>query len=391
VGTGFTRQSLRQIKQQLDPLASPTPPFHNPPRSRSGDTHWVTPQLIAEVEFGSWTKDGILRQPSFRGLRDDKEPRQVTREAPTRPSTSNGAAATRKRAANTIAGVRLSNPDRVLYKTQGLTKLDLARYYDAIADQLLPYVVDRPLTIVRCPRGHREKCFYQKHFNESIPQTVRGIDVGQAGESEIYVAIEDRAGLISLVQLGVLEIHCWGSRRQRLEQPDMMVFDLDPDESVPWEFMIDAAHELRDRLTELSLSSFLRTTGGKGLHVVVPLEPRAGWDEVKSRSKHLADSMVRDQPARYVATASKAKRRGKIFIDYLRNGRGATSIANYSTRARAGAPVATPIRWDELTRKLRPDKYHVQNVLQRIRSLSADPWDGFFTIRQRLPKPTTKR
>lgn len=307
------------------------------------------------------------------------------------PTTANGLASSKTPRGKTlgdpkVAGVRLTHPGRVMYPEQGLTKLDLARYYESVADWILPYLIDRPITLVRCPQGRAQKCFYQKHLTESIPKPVEGIRIKEKDSSEIYVTICDTTGLITLVQLGVLEIHPWGSRKDKLEFPDQMIFDLDPGEGVDWSDIVDGARHLRETLDKLDFESFVRLTGGKGLHVVIPLTRRAKWDEVKAFSRAVAEKMVRDDRDRFIATASKAKRANKIYVDYLRNSRGATAIASYSTRARLGAPVATPIRWDELSDEVPANYYHVGNIQQRLSSLAKDPWKDFRKVRQSISK-----
>ena len=315
----------------------------------------MKPELVGEVEFTEWTSAGNLRHPSFQGLREDKPAKEVIREMPkesARKKVSHTHTAA-KFESNTpkpsVAGVRLTHPDRVLYPEDEFTKRDLAEYYERIADWILPYVAGRPLTLVRCPEGYAGQCFFQKHLTGSLPDAVRGVMVDVKGKQEEYVAIDDVAGLIALVQMGVLELHPWPAREDNLERPDQLVFDLDPGEGTDWKDVVQGARDVRDRLESAGLTTFLRTSGGKGLHVVVPLSRRNNWDEFKAFAKSVADAMTRDEPDRYIATMSKAKRRGKLFIDYLRNQRGATAIASYSTRRRRGAPVATPLAWDELT------------------------------------------
>lgn len=289
-----------------------------------------------------------------------------------------------------VAGVPLSNPDRVQFPEQGITKLDLARYYEAVGDWILPHVVNRPLSVVRCPRGRAEKCFFQKHIGKGMAAPIKSVDVPEANDMAQYIAIDDLAGLVTLIQLGVLELHPWGSRNDRLDRPDRMILDLDPGEGVTWDAIRDAAANLRERLQQLGLESLLRTTGGKGLHVVVPLVRRNGWDEIKATAQALAEAMVRDEPERYVASASKSKRSGKIYVDYLRNSQGATAVASYSTRARSGAPVAVPLRWDELARLESSAHYNIANVPQRLASLGSDPWNGFFDVNQSVTRQMMK-
>eukprot|EP00913_Durusdinium_trenchii_P005670 g5288.t1 len=397
VGTGFTRDSLRDLAASLRELGTDTSPFDDPPPSaRQGKVKWVETKLVVEVEFNSWTDDGLLRHASFQGLREDKPPGEVVREEATTNAprvSSQGkqmmSATHRKtrkekssRQQATVAGVRLSNPDRVLFPEQGITKYALATFYKSIAEWILPHIAGRPLTLVRCPRGRENSCFYQKHLNETMPGTLRGVEIQEKEDIATYVVVDDLPGLISLVQLGVLEFHPWGARTDRIERPDRMIFDLDPGVGVEWETVLQAARDVRDRLAEFDLLSFLRTSGGKGLHVVVPIDRRSDWDLVKTFSRQIAESLARDAPERYVATMSKSKRTGRVFIDYLRNSRGATAVASYSTRARLNAPVATPLRWDELRPKLQSDRYTVKNLPRRLAALKDDPWGGFLDVRQ---------
>jgi bifunctional non-homologous end joining protein LigD len=417
VGTGFTTQSLRDLMSELKQRRVDTSPFASPLATgeRRGVT-WVKPELVCEVEFTEWTSDGRLRHPSFIGLREDKPPKQVVRETEKSPTAleraaDNGSASgpmkttktakTKNRrgspsrnkattvsrnskATAVVGGVQLSNPDRVLYPDQGITKRHLAEYYVRIADWILPHVVDRPLTLVRCPEGYTGECFFQKHLTGSLPDAVRGVMVPVKGKREEYVAVDDIAGVVALVQMGVLEIHPWPAREDQLEKPDRIVFDLDPGEGVQWKAVVEGAKEVRDRLERVGLASYLRTSGGKGLHVVVPLGRRNSWDELKQFAKSVADTMTREAPDHYLATMSKAKRRGKVFVDYLRNQRGATAIASFSTRARAGAPVAVPLSWNELSTRIKPDMYNIGNLPKRLDKLSADPWEGFFSARQSI-------
>lgn len=393
VGTGFTSQSLKQIKSALHALEQEQPPFDRPPRGAgTRGVHWTKPKMVAEIEFTEWTADGRLRSPSFQGLREDKKPEEVFREIPVDPPSDEMTDADRiEPNDNQPAGVRLSNPNRVLYPEQGLTKRDLASYYVQVADWILPHLVHRPLTLVRCPQGHRKQCFYQKHLAETLPESVRGINVAEQKGTELYVAVDDLPGLIGLVQMSVLEIHPWGSQEDKLEYPDRMVFDLDPGPEVAWKDVVGAAKEVREILAALKLTSFVRTTGGKGLHVVTPLMRRAEWQVVKDFAHAIADFLARYAPAKYVATASKAKRKGKIYADYLRNDRGATAIASYSTRARTGAPVATPVDWDELTPQLDPSGFTIETVPKRLSELKKDPWEGFFQIRQSITAAMLKQ
>jgi bifunctional non-homologous end joining protein LigD len=271
-----------------------------------------------------------------------------------------------------------------MYPDIGLTKLEVARYYEDVADWLLPYVARRPLTLVRCPDGYTGECFFQKHAMDHFPETVLRVPIREGDGVETYVAVDSAAGLLSLVQMGVLEFHVWGSHMETLERPDQLVFDLDPDAGLPFTRVIEAARLMRTALDGLGLESFVKTTGGKGLHVVVPIAPTRPWDEAKAFSKALAESIVAADPDRYVATMSLKKRKGKVYIDYLRNGRGATYVTPFSTRRRPGAPVSTPLRWDELTGRLKPDRYTVRNLQRRLAQLESDPWEGYHEVRQKL-------
>ena len=395
VGTGFSTETLLDLRKRLEALKQPECPFKAvPSKERGRDVRWARPEMVAQVEFTGWTEGSILRHPSFQGLREDKPARQVTRPPSlalpekTKPGPKETAAVARKKETTIPANlnIELTHPDRVLFPDSGLTKLGLAGYYAQVAKWMLPHVIDRPLSLVRCPDGQGEKCFYQKHAVKSSPKVLRRVEVQEQGAAEEYLAVADLEGLLALVQMSVLEIHPWGSRRDRLEQPDRLIFDLDPHENVAWAKVVEAARFVRDLLEKHGLESFVKTTGGKGLHVVVPLAPRRHeWDAAKKFCRHVAEQMVASAPSQYIATMSKAARKGKIFVDYLRNDRGATAIAPYSTRAKPGAPVSVPITWDELSPALRSDHFHVGNLPGRLKSLHSDPWEGFFEVKQTIP------
>jgi len=406
VGTGFTAETLVEMRQRLEKLRQEECPFAAvPAKERGASVRWVRPQLVAEIEFTSWTDSGVLRHPSFQGLREDKPAAEVGRpaslelpsgEEPMAPAKRKqrrvkaGARSTNRQAAAKTAqrSVELTHPERVLYPDSGLTKLGLADYYAQIAEWILPHVVDRPLSLVRCPSGQAGKCFYQKHAGAGTPQALGRVSIEEKEGPEEYLVIEDLKGLLSLVQISVLEIHPWGARRDNVERPDRLTFDLDPGPGVAWPRIIEGANAIRDLLAdEYDLKSFLKTTGGKGLHVVVPLAPRRGdWDDAKRFCKHVAGQLADREPRHYTINMAKAARSGKIFVDYLRNDRGSTAVAPYSTRARAGAPVSTPLAWDELTPALRSDHFRVGNLPARLRSLKADPWAGIDQVRQSLPR-----
>jgi bifunctional non-homologous end joining protein LigD len=382
VGTGFTAKSLRDLRARLGPLERRTSPFTGAaPRART-KVHWVEPRLVGEVSFTEWTDEGLLRHPSFQGLREDKDPREVVREVaasapPAKPPvTTVGRVKKKGDRVVEVAGVPLSSPEKVLYPDCGVMKQDLATYYAAIADWVLPRIARRPLTLVRCPAGQGKKCFYQKHGNKTVHASIPRVDVS-GGEGEPYVYVETLDQLVRLVQLNVLEFHVWGSRVPDFARADMIVMDLDPDEGLPFARVIEAALGLKERLEALGLAAFVKTTGGKGLHVVTPIAPTLEWDVVKQFTKALSEEFAREQPDKYTSKITKASRKGRIFIDYLRNQFDATAIGAYSARARPGATVSVPLRWDEVTPSLDLASYTVRSVPHRLAHLAADPWADF--------------
>lgn len=386
VGSGFNEQMLDEMTATLESLRRNDPPFRNPPREKTN--RWVEPQLVAEVEFANWTDEGLLRQASFIGLREDKPAVSVHAEKTVKKAPS--PRKQRAQSAPQVAGVALSNSDRILYPDAKLTKLDVARYYEYVADRMLPYVTCRPIALVRCPQGADRQCFFQKQPH-SIEDHLGECPVSSAPEEGSLIVVNDTSDLVELVQNGALEIHIWGSATKQLDRPDRVVFDLDPDAEVPWTRTIETAQLMRALLHELELESFLKTTGGKGLHVVVPLEPREDWDTIKAFARTVAEYFERQMPERYTAKLSKTARPGKIFIDWLRNYRGSTSVAPYSTRVRPAAPVSVPVSWDELTAALRSDMYTVENVRARLEALERDPWEEFLRERQRLDKSLLRK
>ncbi len=291
-----------------------------------------------------------------------------------------------------VAGITLSHPEKLLYGQSEISKMDLASYYADMGEFILPFIANRPLTLVRCPQGHNRHCFFQKHLGDSFDDAIRPVQIteksGRSGKSTsaTYAYVKDVPGLIALVQMGTLEIHAWGSRIDQLEKPDTLVFDLDPDQGLAWSEVKRAAIEVRGFLAELGLEAFVRTSGGKGLHVVIPIVRRHTWDEAKAFCKAVAQKLAQTHPRKYVATASKARRKNRIFIDYLRNSRGATSICCYSTRSKPAAPVATPLAWDELEALSSPQEYCVENIRERIDSLGQDPWANYFGLRQGITR-----
>jgi bifunctional non-homologous end joining protein LigD len=394
VGTGMDSAMLERLHGQLK-AAKGKSELVDPPNARQlrgARPVWVQPDTVVDVEFRGRTAADLLRQASFKGLRPDKSPvdlrdsdrsRETTRMTsakPARPGTP------RKQAASKPE-FNLTHPDRVLIEKPRVTKQALAEFYASIAEHLLPGVVGRPLSLVRCPDGAGQKCFFQKHPMAGMPEAIGVGDARSAeGKRQDYLYVNDIEGVIGLVQMNVIEIHPWGSTIADLEHPDRLVFDLDPDTGVEWSRVRDAARTVRERLQAVGLESFLRTTGGKGLHVVGPLNPRPDWDTAKAFTHALARTLEHESPQDFVSVATKNRRKGRIFVDYLRNARGSTAVASYCMRARPGAGVATPLRWEELPRLKAGAQYTFANLARRLKTLKQDPWQGFDEIRQALPR-----
>ncbi|HEY4932852.1 MAG TPA: DNA ligase D [Terriglobales bacterium] len=404
-GTGFTQKTHRLLRDQLDKLRQTATPFDNPPAEARKGAIWVKPKLVAQVAFATWTSDGLVRQAAFKGLREDNPASEVGREEPTISPKPRAAKAASHAAPPSIAAkttrptksskprgsetehapVRLTHPDKILDAESHLTKQQLADYYWAIAPHMLPYIANRPLSLVRCPEGSGHPCFFQKHATGTLPPGVESVDVPdkKTGKKEPYITLSTPEALAGLAQMGVLEIHPWGSTNDRLEHPDIVVFDLDPDAAISWRTLANSAAEVREQLKSLGLKSFLKTTGGKGLHIVIPIDAKADWTKVKQFAHDFALAMEQQQPKLYLTKMSKAARKDRIFIDYLRNERGSTAIAPYSPRARAGAAVALPLNWDDLKLPKRP-VFQVADFNEWKSRLTRDPWKNFLKTRQRL-------
>jgi bifunctional non-homologous end joining protein LigD len=381
VGTGFDERTLRALHARLQPLERRGPPVERPSASSLRGVHWVEPELVAEIAYTEWTGDGRLRHPIYVGLREDKTAAEVVRERPEAPAEETAPAPAAPTKAPTR--VRLTHPDKVLFPDPGITKRQLADYWEQVAEHALPLLRGRPLTLRRCPEGYEGQCFWQKHIGAGVPAAVPRVAITE-GEDP-YAAIEDVASLQALVQIGVLELHVWGSRAAHLDQADMLVFDLDPAPDVPWREVAAAGIDVKERLEALGLRAFAKLTGGKGLHVVVPVKPGPTWPAVKKFTHSFVNEMVRDEPKRFVASMSKTKRVGKIFIDYLRNDAEATAIGAYSPRARAGAPIALPIEWDELhADAAEAPRFELRAVQRLIRRRKRDPWADFDAARRSL-------
>jgi bifunctional non-homologous end joining protein LigD len=398
VGTGFDASTLRDVKKELDTREVKTMPFAAAPKERSRTAvHWVKPELVAECNFSEWTSERIVRQASFVSLRVDKPARQIVREEPKPTSKvvpksdkAKGGTTKMKTAGVEVAGVKISHPDRVIDPSTGVRKLDVVSYYEAVAPWILPHLQDRPVSLVRAPGDIGGELFFQKHSQKlTIPNVTQhpGIDPGHPA----LITIENAGALVGAAQMGTVEMHTWNALASKIEKPDRMVFDLDPGEGVGWSRMIEAASVTRDLLDELGLKSVCKTSGGKGFHVVVPLTPYAGWDEVKAFSQAVAQHMANTLPKYFSAKMGKQNRQDKIFIDYLRNNRGASTVAAFSLRARPGMGVSVPIGWDELDATTSGDQWNIGNLLERLDALKADPWTGYAKIRQRITAAMKKR
>lgn len=386
-GTGFTHQVARSLFRKLKTIQTKNTPFEAIPAEerRARRPIWVEPKMVVEVNFHGWTHGNRVRQASFQGVREDKMAGDVVREkavavASRSESVKRSAPISKKDVS--VAGVHLTHPDRVYWKSVGITKHDLAEFYVQEWKWMRPHLVGRPIALVRCPEGAEGQCFFQKHARAGIPTEHLHL-VPEKGDN--IISVDDLDGLIALVQGGVLEIHTRGTTVDDRERADRLVFDLDPGPDTTWKDVVAAANDVRERLSSLKLKTFLKTSGGKGLHVVLPIKPTP-WDEAKTFAKGVAEAMEADEPARYVSSATKAKRNKRIFVDYLRNSREATAVAPYSTRARTGAPVSVPIAWSELTKLKAANQYTVQNLMQRLSRLRKDPWADIARVKQPLPK-----
>lgn len=386
VGTGYDEKTLASLFVELSLRETTDNPFFDHPGgAEAKGVHWVRPELVAEIAFGHRTAEGILRHASFQGLRWDKNASDVVAEEPVELPSEEAGAALSPAGGRQTPSIHLSSPDKILYPERQITKRDLAVYYLFIAPRMLPHLAGRPLTLLRCPEGRDKECFFQKHANATVPPVVRRIPLEEDGEQAEYMTVNSVDALMGLVQMGILEIHTWGSRYKELETPDRLVFDLDPDVGLPQERLAEGALILRNRLLDLGLESFLKTTGGKGFHVVVPVTPQYGWEEVKAFCRETAEQLAREYPDRFTPRMGKEHRPNRIFLDWMRNIRGSTAIELYSTRARENAPLSVPLLWEELARGVTSGDFTMQNIGARLASLVRDPWEDFLKIRQPLP------
>lgn len=365
-GTGFSQKSLKEIKNNLKEIEQGSTPFElKSPRGKG--IHWVEPLKICEVSFANWTDEGILRAPVFQGLREDKKAEEIYKEK-----------------AKVLTPRDLSSPEKILFKKEKITKKMIAEYYQKVSKMMLPYMKERPLSLLRCPQGSEGTCFFQKHMSGKIPDAFLTFPVKEEKGEGTYLTINSAAGLRELVQLNAFELHAWNCHYQDYLRPDQIVMDFDPGPGVPWKEVRDAAFELKDMLKELHLECFVKVTGGKGLHVHIPVAPIYDWEEIKVFSQTLAMQMVAENPGRYVTNMSKHKRVKKIFIDYLRNGYGATAVVPYSLRARPISAVAMPVTWAELKKIKSSDEFTMDKALKKIKARRKDPWQGMLKLHQRI-------
>jgi bifunctional non-homologous end joining protein LigD len=407
-GTGFTRKTHRTIRLALDGIRVKRSPFESIPASAHRGVIWVNPALVAQVNFATWTADNLVRQAAFKGLREDKPAKEVRRESSIPPPRSNAPTTTiiRRRVSTQTAAkviqpapakarednpedahppIRLTHPDKVLDPVSGLTKQQLADYFWQISEHMLSQIADRPLSLVRCPQGSSKPCFFQKHVNDNVPPGIETIQIAdkKTGETEPYITLSTREALAGLAQMGVLEVHPWGSRNGDLEHPDRIIFDLDPGENVSWATLAASTDETRKLLKKVGLESFLKSTGGKGLHVVAPILPEYDWSVVKQFALLFATTLEQRNPSLYITRMNKADRKGRIFMDYLRNDRGSTAVAAFSPRARSGAPVSIPLSWSELKLPAAP-LFHIADFTSWKSRLKRDPWSQLPYARQSL-------
>jgi bifunctional non-homologous end joining protein LigD len=411
-GTGFTQKTHELLRDQLDKLRQKSTSFEDVLAEARRGAIWVKPELVAEVNFAAWTADNLVRQASFQGLREDKPATEVVREKVTISPNPGGkgrashaahtpvaakAAPSKSSRETTNAGtehpaIRLTHPDKVLDPESQLTKQQLADYYWAIAPHMLPHIAGRPLSLVRCPDGAAKPCFFQKHATGTLPKGIESVIVPdkKTGKPEPYITLSTQIALAELAQMGVMEVHPWGSRNDDLERPDRITIDLDPDAAISWPTLAASATEVRKHLKTLGLESFVKTTGGKGLHVVVPIQPEHEWPVIKQFAHAFALAMEKREPSLYLTKMSKAARTGRIFIDYLRNERGATAVAAYSPRARPGAAVSLPLPWSDLKLAGRPI-FQVANYPEWKSRLKRDPWKDLPSANQSLTPDVLKQ
>jgi len=387
VGTGFTEQSLTEVRNKLLKRVQSKSPFDiNSPKEKGAQ--WVKPDLVADITFGNWTADGVLRTGVFHGLREDKAAKEVHIEKEKSLKEVGVTAKVKKtRGKKTTASevtLPISNPDKILYEKEKITKLQVAQYYQEFAELILPHISDRPLALLRCPEGTSKECFFQKHISGKVPAAFTPVTIHERSGPKAYLTLDSAEGLLELSQMGAFELHAWGSRGGNVEHPDQIVMDFDPGPGITWEQVKEAALELKGILDDLDLKSFLKVSGGKGLHVHVPITPLYTWDQIKTFTKTLGQEMVSRHPDLYTVSLAKKDRGNKIFVDYLRNGRGATAVVPYSLRARDVSAVAMPIRWQELKDIDRPNIFTLAKTYEHLKKRRSDPWKDYFAKQQQI-------
>lgn len=374
VGTGFTEKTLASLYAKMQKHVQMRCPFeHIPTAVKREKIVWIKPTLVAEIKYANRTQQGLLRAPSFLGLRLDKSSKEVKLEM------------TQKNLDTMKNGIPLTHAKTIIKATQSVTKEQIADYYAKISRFILPYLKDRPLSLLRCPATGKE-CFFQKNFTTKNVASLEKVIITERAKKMHYLCVNNKTDLLYLMQAGVLELHPWGSQKGMLEKPDIITFDLDPAPDVEWKQVVAAAFYVRDVLKTLGLKSFVKTTGGKGLHVVVPIKPQYTWSKIKSFTKALAINIAKMQPDVFTATVTKAKRKHKIYLDYLRNAKGATAVAAYSLRARPDAPISMPVSWRELKKIKSSKQFTIANIGKHMARLRANPWKGFFQCRQSLKR-----
>jgi len=401
VGTGFNDELLREVSKKLAKGGGKMPTAHVGTTDTDLRTAtWFPPRFVVEVFFRGIGRQDLLRQPSLKAIRPDKDVGDLAdsdraEKLTKAPSLAKAAKATPaskkvgkggKKAASDAELPKLSSPTKVLFPESRITKQDVWDYYLAVADHLLPEIAGRPLSIIRCPAGIERPCFFQKHLTAGLERVDTVKLKEESGTNANYLVVEDLPGLMELVQFNALEFHPWGSHASEPDRADRVVFDLDPGEGVPFSEIKKAATDIRKLLEQLELESFLRVSGGKGLHVVVPLNPGCDWDLTKRFAHGFADALARSEPDRFLSNATKSKRHKRIFVDYLRNGRGATAVASYSMRGRAGAPVAMPLAWGDLSKLSKANAFTIKDVPAKLKRRRKDPWEGIDRVKQNLAR-----
>lgn len=375
VGTGFDNVELLRLMEIMGPLETAMAPV-KAPRAEVRGAHWLKPKLVAEIAYTEMTNEGTLRHPSYLGLRDDKNPEAVVVEHEAHIEQATGP----------TSGIKISNPDRVIYPESKITKGQLAEHYEAVAPIMLAWAGSRPISLVRCPQGRAKKCFFQKHDAGTFGDDVKHVGIREKdGHEEPYLYIDTPQGLLTCVQMGTIEFHGWGARIEDVEKADRLVFDLDPDEGLDFEAVREAAFKFRGILQSIGLETFPMITGGKGVHVIAPLTPRAEWPEAKDFAHRLALAVAQSEPEKFTAALPKVQRKGRIFVDYLRNQRGATAVMPYSVRARETAPVAAPITWKEMETIDKPAHFHVGDAAELLTRARSQALSGWGRADQTLP------